>query len=505
MEGTRQDILTTIDDWIEDLDAPNILWLRGHPGVGKSAVATSVVERLQASRRLGSSFFFQRNTALLTTPAALWHTVAFDLARKYPGVRKTIVTKLNADEIGPNIVNVNMLFRHFIHEPLVASTDIPRGRLPVIVIDALDECGGLDGRYSNHRTSLLQTLKSWSRLPSEFKLVITSRGEDDIVDTLSAIGHKPITITSGQAVSTQSLDDVQSFLQQRFLSIATQYWRSLPRDWPGPQIIEELAERAAGLFIYAETVLRFVVRGEPRQQLQQILRGNMRNGDMAELYSRILAISFPDPTTEVVHAFHSIVGAIILAKIPLTHLALANLLRVETSMVDFVCQGLRSVLHADDVLRFSHQSSVDFLVDPQRCPPLFLIKPETQNRQLVQACLHVMKCDLRFNICDISSSHYRNEDVADISERVENHISPQLSYSCRFVADHLKDIAYGRDIAEELDRFVDERFLYWLEVLSLTKHVNIASDILSSMALWIEVRFSLPMKTETYKTVPDPQ
>jgi hypothetical protein len=485
-----------IDEWIDDLNAPNIVWLRGHPGVGKSAVAASVVERLQASRRLGSSFFFQRDTAVLTTPAALWRTVAFDLAHKYPDVRRTIVAKLNDDEIGPSTANVNVLFRHLIQEPLAASTDIPCGRLPVIVVDALDECGGLDGQYSHHRTSLLRTLKSWSSLPPRFKLVITSRGEDDIIDALSAIGHQLVVISSGHMVSDKSSDDVRSFLQQRFSSIATRYPRSLPPDWPGPQIIEDLASRAAGLFIYAETILRFVIRGEPRQQLQQIQQGDMQNGDMAALYSRILAISFPNPTAEVIHAFHSIVGAIILAKIPLNHSSLSSLLRIESSMMDFIVQGLRSVLHADDVLRFSHQSSVDFLVDSCRCPPLFLIKPEIQNRQLVQACLHIMKCNLRFNICNIPSSYYRNADIVDICERVKRCISPELSYSCCFLADHLREISYQQDIVEDLGYFMDELFLYWLEVLSLTKHASIASEMLLSMATWMKVGFLLLTATE---------
>jgi NACHT domain len=490
MDGTRQDILMTINKWIEDLDTPNILWIRGHPGVGKSAVAASMVEQLQASRRLGSRFFFQRDTAILTTPAALWRTVAFDLARKYPTVRGVIVTKLNTDEVDPSTANVNALFRHFIHEPLMASTDIPSGRLPVIVVDALDECGGLDGQHSDHRASLLHTLKSWSSLPSMFKLIVTSRGEDDILDALSAIGHQLVDIPSGQMVSVQSSDDVRSFLQRRFLSIATQYQRSLACDWPGPQIIEELAGRAAGLFIYAETALRFITRGEPQQQLHQILQGDMQNGNMGELYLRILSISFPDPSTEVVHAFHSIVGAIILAKIPLARSSLASLLQIEASMMDFICKGLRSVLHNDDVLRFSHQSSVDFLVDPCRCPPLFLIKLETQHHQLVQACLHVMKHSLQFNICNIPSSHYRNTDAADLSERVERYISPQLSYSCCFLADHLQKIAYEQDIVEGLWDFMNKQLLYWLEVLSLTKNVHIASKMLSLMATWIDSEVS---------------
>ena len=491
MDGTRRDILTAIDDWIEDLQAPNILWLKGHPGVGKSAVAASVVERLQASRRLGSSFFFQRDTAILTTPAALWRTVAFDLARKYPSVRSIIVVKLSADEVGPSTANINVLFRRLIHESLMASTDIPRGRFPVVVVDALDECGGLDGQYSNHRASLLHTLKSWSTLPSGFKLMVTSRGEDDIVDALSAIKHHLVDISSGQVVSVQSSDDIRSFLQRRFLAIATRYPRSLPADWPGPRIVDELVGKAAGLFVYAETVLRFIVRGEPQLQLRQIQQGEMRNGDMGELYSRILTISFPDPNPELVHAFHSIIGAIILVKVPLSPLSLGTLLGINMSMMDFICQGLRSVLHADEVLRFSHQSFVDFLVDPQRCPPLFYVSLGPQNRQLVQACLQVMKQELRFNICNIPSSYYRNTDVVDLPGQIEGCISPQLSYSCCFLADHLQEIAYEQGIAEELWDFMENQFLYWLEVLSLTNHVPTISEVLSAMATWVQVRFLL--------------
>jgi hypothetical protein len=208
---------------------------------------------------------------------------------------------------------------------------------------------------------------------------------------------------------------------------------------------------------------------------------------MGELYSRILAISFPDPTPEVVQAFHSIVGAIILAKVPLSHSSLASLLGINASMMDFICQGLRSVLHTDDVLRFSHQSSVDFLVDPRRCPLPFQVSLELQNRELVQACLSVMKHELRFNICNIPSSYYQNIGVAGLSEQIERYISPQLSYSCCFLADHLLEVPYEHDLVEGLWNFMDEQFLYWLEVLSLKGCVSIASKMLSSMAMWIQV------------------
>lgn len=175
MEGTRKDILERIDKWTTDLDAPNVLWLIGHPGVGKSAIATNAVAKLRASKRLGSSFFLQRQNAAVMTPHSLWRTVAYDLAKRHPSIRKTLVAKMKTGEIIPTTTDVDTLFLHFIHEPLTKSEDIPKGELPVIVIDALDECGGLDGQHSEHRWNLIRTLKSWSSLSGKFKLIVTLR------------------------------------------------------------------------------------------------------------------------------------------------------------------------------------------------------------------------------------------------------------------------------------------------------------------------------------------
>jgi NACHT domain len=172
MDGTREDILNTINDWILDLEAPqNILWVKGYPGAGKSTVASSVVEHLRGSKRLGSYFFFHRGKATDQMSHAFWRSVAFDLSRRYPTVRKHLVRKLADDGDIPTIPNVDELFRQIIQEPLEDSGGI----LPVIVIDALDECGGLDGRHSHHRKGILRTLLTWSKLPRRLKMTLSAR------------------------------------------------------------------------------------------------------------------------------------------------------------------------------------------------------------------------------------------------------------------------------------------------------------------------------------------
>ena len=39
MEGTRKKIFKSIDQWLDDTHAPNVLWISGNPGAGKSGPA----------------------------------------------------------------------------------------------------------------------------------------------------------------------------------------------------------------------------------------------------------------------------------------------------------------------------------------------------------------------------------------------------------------------------------------------------------------------------------
>ena len=48
MEGTRRSILQEIENEIQNVDGHNVIWIRGSPGVGKSALAASIAARLRA-------------------------------------------------------------------------------------------------------------------------------------------------------------------------------------------------------------------------------------------------------------------------------------------------------------------------------------------------------------------------------------------------------------------------------------------------------------------------
>ena len=46
MEGTRTTILQEIENEIKNVSGPSVIWIRGSPGVGKSALAASIANRL---------------------------------------------------------------------------------------------------------------------------------------------------------------------------------------------------------------------------------------------------------------------------------------------------------------------------------------------------------------------------------------------------------------------------------------------------------------------------
>ncbi|KIM24262.1 hypothetical protein M408DRAFT_76226 [Serendipita vermifera MAFF 305830] len=483
LEGTRQDILQNIRIWVADLEAPNILWVNGYPGVGKSAIASTIVEELHSSNRCGSSFFFQRERASAMTPSAFWCKVAYDLARRYPGIRKHIVTALIANESFPTTLNIDALFRELISEPLTKSDEIPIDKLPVIVLDALDECGGIDGWRSDHRKKLIRTLKSWSSLSRRFKLVVTSRWEEDIERLFSTISHHPVEVFSGEKANSASAVDIRTFLLHELGQLLDRY-PSLPSDWPGEEEIVRLINGANGMFIWIKTVIKLLESGEPRRTLRQVLSNGA--GSMADLYAWILHASFPKPSGDDVKDFKSALGAVIFAKEPLDVANLAHFLSIDGSTMEYICNGLKSVLDCGKIIRVRHQSFVDFLLDSKECPPAFLLSKSREATSLALCCLNTMKQHLKFNICDLESSYVRNQDVPNLAQRVDECIPPYLSYSSRYWTTHLADTPFNNDIRNGVKYFMDYQFLWWLETMSLLKRISIGPNMLHSLINWLQ-------------------
>jgi len=203
MEGTRRSIIQEIENEIHNVDGHNVIWIRGSPGIGKSALAASIAARLQEQDRHVILFRFDRTQSATITTDALWHVVALGLARLYPSIRQHILNIVQNDKM-PDPSNIDSRFKCLIEMPLSMLNGVPHGELPVIVIDALDECGGLRHNASGKEDyiGLLCMLKHWIQIDhlKRFKLVITSRHDEFIQRMFPKSISIHIAIPSGSNV-----------------------------------------------------------------------------------------------------------------------------------------------------------------------------------------------------------------------------------------------------------------------------------------------------------------
>ncbi len=131
-----------------------------------------------------------------------------------------------------------------------------------------------------------------------------------------------------------------------------------------------------------------------------------------------------------------------------------------------------------------HTSFRDFLTNKEKSGHFFVSLREA-HRQLAHSCLGLLLKDLKFNICNLESSYLANKDVEDLRSRVLKHVPPALLYASRFWDDHLERIDFETDLFVQLRTFFENKFLFWLEALSLTSNVGLASPALSALNVWL--------------------
>jgi hypothetical protein len=496
MEGTRENVLKDIDQWLDDVNAPNVLWLQGCPGVGKSALASTLISRLTERRRLGSSFFFKRGDIMLSDPAAVWRTIAYDLAQHSTTFADNLVEILKGRTILHKRPDVALHFKFLIEIPLTKSYDQSDSSrdVPVIVIDALDECNS-EGPRGAQKRHFLHTLTQWSHLSHRFKLIITGRDERIIPESFRDICMR-MALPTGGSVSNDANEDIRRFFEERFVNIRD----SLSPRWKWKRVLDVLTARAAGLFIWAETVVKFVDQGLPVERLELALEGDLGGGnDITKLYQQVLQLSFAKAEGRTLEVFRLVVGAIVLAKGPIRYSDLRQLVPEPDSSVKFILDKLSSVIFIvgpKESIQIGHLSFSEFLCDRERCPAEFFINRDQQSQKLALSCFRLMEHGLKFNICNLETSHLLNDEVKDLSQKTETHIPTASLYACRFWAAHLRGTTHQSDthtaVIKEVKDFLYNRLLFWLEVMSLKKEVSVANVALLTLAYWIQVSgFSL--------------
>ena len=496
LPGTREDILSEIKSWITRTgeDVAPVLWLSGTAGKGKPAIAHTIANWSKEAGCLGACFCFDRTRVADHRHEKIFTTIARDLADCNPAIRRALASAVRDNNELRHTADITRQWRELVVEPIrVASTVVTAPVL--IVIDALDESGN-----DSSREQILRLLTTQlSKLPGNFRVMITSRPLEDIHKSLHTASH----------VRHLSMDDIppESTTRdiQRYVSDKLGILGNVFNDGH----FRAIAQKSDGLFEWARLACEYIKR------TNKIGRGPMRRFEavvakavvdtkgthlLDEMYQRLLAEIMPHEDDEdAIPMFQSVMGQILASREPLTKAALTSMRlhfpRVDSSYeVDDVIGPMGSLItgtmDSQTPIRPLHASFYDFLTDIARSEKFF-IEVSSVEHDLAFASLGVMKQRLRFNICSLESSYLPNSAIHDLDKRVKDSIPAELSYSCRFWGTHVQAAPFEPLLAKEVKAFLDEeRLLFWMEVLSLTKCIGSAAQSLIPIQDWCTVPVS---------------
>jgi hypothetical protein len=482
LPGTRMVFLDFIDNWVNDPASERCLVLFGQAGTGKSSIAHAIARRFDKMHRLTSSFIFLRKEQSKREAYHLFTTLARDLSDRYPSFKTALgrVVKDNSSlRVGTR--DYDTLFQSLILEPL---KDLHIVGPIFVVIDALDESGDATGRKGLH-TFLA---KNVIRLPSNFRVLITSRPEDGIESALVGVPSIRVKHMNDSELAATIDGDILAFVQE-----------TLPSD-EFKNYGDELARRAEGLFQWAAVACGYILDPpdsfglSKTQCINHLLKFTADHGQdpLDGLYKEVLEGYYKHEKSR--QLFRSIVGLLIASIEPLSIRSLTALRQhTSSSGSDAVVLLLRrlgsllsNVNSPDENLPIVplHTSFRDFLTEKVKSGE-FCVDLRDARHQLAHSCLGLLLSSLKFNICDLETSYLANNNVADLKSRVNKHISPALSYACRFWDDHLEHIGFDTDLYGKLQTFFNTKLLFWLEALSLTNCVGLAVAACSALNVWL--------------------
>jgi WD40 repeat protein len=493
LEGTRRAVLDEIEVWTRDPNRPPVYWLNGLAGTGKSTIAQTIAERVFADGRLGGSFFCSRDSTDRSNLRLIFPTLAVQLARKYPKFRLSLIPLVRTDpECAAESLDSQM--RRMIVGPLKESAIST-----VIVIDALDEC-----RDEDPESGILSVIGQFTSEIPNVKFFLTGRPEPHILQGfgLPKMVEARDVFVLHEVEPSEIGGDLRRFFTHWFLDIARRR-RGLD-DWPTTKQLNQLCERAGGLFVYAMATVKFIDSHSPRERLDLLLQSpesSAREGKaklgtnttLDSLYTSILQQAFGDEDPEEDPRVRSALGAVVLTSNPLSPSSIATILSFNTEAVFSRLSSIHSLLILQEdvnlpVLPF-HKSFPDFITDPIRCiNKRFHISPPDHHLELLVGCLNLMGQRLEENMCGLPDA-VTNDEVYDLDEKAHLSINKGLKYACESWHKHLIDehMACTPKVTSALHHFLEKKFLCWLEVLSVLGSAREAVDALGAAAKLLEV------------------
>ncbi|KAH8797291.1 WD40-repeat-containing domain protein [Flagelloscypha sp. PMI_526] len=453
--GTRIAILQRLLDWATLLEPElknSLFWLYGLAGTGKTTILRDICERLQKLDVLASSYF----CSIQLSSGDVRHlvpTIARHLASRSPAFRVALVSRLQRN---PDLFFADLApqFEYLLCKPWKTAARENHGcATNVVIIDALDECD----RGEEFLSLLLDAIDD-SKLDG-VQFIVSSRPVPHLLKKVRELRPDSPQVSLHEVPKEEVNGDIKRYLEANLVLPSLQ--------------IDELVVRADGLFIYASTLVKYLLPSRPlaplelERRLKKTLAQKPEKISINSLYKEIVEVALSIGDEEATRGRWSILHAILCAAEPPSAAAIAELLGVDLHIVTAVVDSLYSVLFitgAGGPICIFHASFHDFIVSSIDVE--FRCHPDRTHSVLARSCLTEMTRSLRFNICHLESSFVPDADLdPPLAERIVRHCDKKSQ------SNHLP----------QLERVLEAKGIFWMEVMSLLGDIRRCKEVLMEL------------------------
>jgi NACHT domain/Heterokaryon incompatibility protein (HET) len=467
--------------WRNDDRSP-LLWIKGDPGKGKTMLLCGIINELKksiANTALLSFFFCVATNSRINNATAVLRGLIYMLIYQQPSLFSHIRKKY--DYAGKAFFEdsnawfaLSDMFTEILQDENLNNT--------YLIIDALDECVAED------LPKLLGFIVSKSSITSRVKWIVSSRNWPSIEKDLNPATQKVRLCLElnedsiSTAVATYIHFKVDWLAEQNRYSSDTKY-----------AIQHHLSLNAKGTFLWVALVCQELSK-VPGWKVQQKLAAfppgldalymrmieHIRNSEDKELCISILAVA-----------------STVYRPVTLDELAAISDLPDGVSNDDGALSEIIGLCGSfltlrDRTVLFVHQSAKDFLVQKAH-QDIYPSRIENVHYAIFWRSLHSLSNIL---LRDIYGLGAHGVSIDQVKQPIPDPLS-SAKYSCVYWISHLLDCNPARNATDDLqdggsvDLFLRQRYLYWLEALSLCRSMSEGVISIKKLETLLQVILSL--------------
>lgn len=430
------------NNWRDNLESPQILWLSARPAFGKSVLASYVVDHLTGQGYDCSYFFFFHHHPAKSKIQGLLRSIAFQmaLAPLNHDIRESL---LNILRDGPQLESdddeqaiwrklfVTGIFRTVFQRP------------QYWILDGVDEC--------HTPAAIFSLLSKMERIPM-LRVLVTSRDTNELMKSSmqlkSRIIHEEISVQD-------TVQDIKSYTEEKVSQL------NLDDDIVCKYVQERILEKSQGCFLWVKLVLKELEDVHTRSGIEQILE-EIPEG-MDSLYARTL-----DLMSQQIHGNRDLVQAILTwtmcAIRPLTVAELQEALKLDIGervyrlrqAITGIC-GQLLCIDAKDNLQPVHETAREYFFSHSDSE--WTITKSAGSSRLVNICLKYLTSQ------EMALPRNRKKLGLHLSKQEK---SAFASYACAAFSEHLRtSSAVADSLIIILARFLNGNVLSWIEFVAI--------------------------------------